>query len=193
MRRFATAGLLAGLVMTFGSLAAAEDETAPQRMEIAEARVSIVLPSAWTGYVEMRERQDFGLYDEGHADAPVPFWNVIYASGDTEAWCDLVWYPEHPLSLDDHAARYAALMTPTHSDVERRIDVAPVTLPAGEAVRFVIYNEPTDDQTTTYLVGVADARYLLQCVDTERAADDWLSVASSLEVDRVQSANAEEG
>ena len=72
-------------------------------------------------------------------------------------------------------------MAPTHADIERPIELSAVTLPSGDAQRLVVYNEPTDDWTTTYLLDLAEGRYLLQCASDERASDDWLSLAESLE------------
>ena len=99
----------------------------------------------------MREREDWGFV-ESDEDKPLVFWNVVYASAAGWPWCDLTWYPQHPMSLEEHALLYEELMTPTSADVERPIEMTPVSLPAGEAYRFVIYNEPTDDHTTTYLL-----------------------------------------
>lgn len=183
-------GWLTGLVAVVLAVAnaapgLAQEESATddvQRVEVAEAGVAVAFPPAWDAWVEMREREDWGLYDEGLAQEPVVFWNVIYASVDGRPWCDLAWYPSHPLSMADHVERYEASMTPTSVDVERSIELEQVSLPTGAAYRFVIYNEPTDDYTTTYLLGGDTARYLLQCVDDARAADDWLAVAESLEL-----------
>ncbi len=185
MRRATTALLAAGLVAGVSLPSLAQDEEAAtevQRVEVPQAGVALSLPAAWDAYVEMREKEDWGLYDEGFAEEPVIFWNVIYASDGGRPWCDLVWYPFHPLTEAEHAARYEALMTPSSTDVERAIDVEQVSLPAGEAYRFVIYNEPTATHTTAYLLGVDESRYLLQCAGDERSEDDWLSVAGSLEV-----------
>lgn len=186
MIRRATAALLtAGLFAGVSAPGLAQDGDTrgdTQRLEVPEAGVSVSFPASWGASVEMREKEDWGLYDEGFADAPVAFWNVIYASDGGRPWCDLVWYPSHPLTIEQHAQRYEALMTPSHSEVERPIEVEPVSLPAGEATRFHIYNEPTDDHTTLFLLGVDDSRYLLQCVSDERAEDDWMSMADSLEL-----------
>lgn len=181
------AGALVAMVAMSGmsgpSLAQDDDPAAESlRVEVPEAEVAVSFPASWGADVEMRQKEDWGLYDEGFAEEPVVFWNVVYASAGGRPWCDLVWYPFHPLPTEAHAERYEALMTPTSADVERSIQVEPVSLPAGEAHRFDIYNEPTDDYTTVYLLGVDDARYLLQCVADERSEDDWLTVARSLEI-----------
>jgi hypothetical protein len=186
MRRAAaavlTTGLLAGSVIPVLAEDDVTDEgTGAQRIEVPEAGLAVSLPAGWNADIEMRENEDWGLYDEGFADEPVPFWNVIYASDGGRPWCDLTWYPSHPLTLDAHAQRYEALMTPS-TEVERSIEVSPVALPAGEAYRFAIYNEPSATHTTVYLLAAGDAHYLLQCVDDEWAEDDWLAYAESLEL-----------
>ncbi len=160
--------------------ATAEPLPGSQSVEVPEAGLALSFPPDWSIDIEMRQREDWGLFDEGFAEEPVVFWNVVYASDAGSPWCEVVWYPAHPLSLADHAARYEALMTPTHSDVERPIEVASLTLPAGEAYRLVIYNAPSDDHTTVYLVDADEARYMLECVGVERAEDDWLALAETL-------------
>ena len=187
MRRVGVTMLAVGLSMSLATSAAAEDAandsgTEVPRLDVPEAGVAISLPAAWKAYVEMQEKEDWGLSDEGFADAPVPFWKVIYASDDGRPWCDLTWYPQHPLPIDAHVERHEALMTPSHSDVERPIEVTTVELPAGEAYRFDVYNEPTGSYSTVYLLGSGDARYLLECVGDEPTADGWLAVGESLEL-----------
>jgi hypothetical protein len=179
----AVAGLLLGSTsMAVAQDAASDDGTESQLLGVPDAGVEISLPAAWNTDIEMRQKEDWGLYDEGIADEPVPFWKVIYASDGSGTWCDLTWYPSYPLALDAHAARYEALMTPTHGDVERPIEVTTVELPAGEAYRFDIYNEPSAAYTTVYLLASGDAHYQLQCVGDEPAEDGWLPVAESLEL-----------
>ena len=150
-------------------------------MEVPAAGVAVAFPADWAVDVEMREGQDWGLAERYADAAPLRFWSVLYGSPGGRPWCDLTWYPEHPMTLAEHAVEYELLMTPTLSDVERTIEVTPVELPAGEAFRFVIYNEPTGDYGTVYLLESEAGRYFLQCVSDERAADDWRSIASSLE------------
>lgn len=186
MRRVGVMTMAVGLSMSLATSAAAEDAandsgTEVQRLDVPEAGVAISLPAAWKAYVEMQEKEDWGLSDEGFADAPVPFWKVIYASDGSGTWCDLTWYPSHPLALDAHAERYEALLTPSHSEVERPIEVTGVELPAGAAYRFDIYNEPSAAYTTVYLLASGGAHYQLQCVGDEPAEDGWLTVAESLE------------
>ena len=187
MRRVGVVMLAVSLSIGPASLAAAQEAKSDgdperQRLEVPEAGVAVALPADWGAYIEMREKEDWGLFDEGFADGPVPFWLVIYASDDGRPWCDLTWYPSHPLTLDAHAQRYEALMTPSYSDVERPIELTPVELPAGEAYRFDIYNEPSATYTTVYLMGNGDAHYRLQCVGDEPAEDGWLPLAVSLEL-----------
>ncbi len=187
MRGSVVLAAASSLWVALASPAAAQDET-PQTsepmqvaVEVPEAAIRVSFPVDWNVDIEMREREDWGLSDRYEGAAPLTFWNVLYASADGRPWCDVTWYPEHPMTLAEHAVEFEHLMTPTLSEVERTIDVAPTELPAGEAFRFVIYNEPTDDFGTVYLLESEVGRYFLQCVSDERAADDWLSIASSIE------------
>ncbi len=151
------------------------------RTEVPEAGVAVSFPADWSVDIEMRQREDWGLSERYDDAAPLTFWKVLYASADGRPWCDVAWYPQHPMTLAVHAAEYEALMTPTSADVERSIEVTPVSLPAGSAFRFVIYNEPTDDYGTSYLLGSDGGRYFLPCMSDQSADDDWLSVAASIE------------
>jgi hypothetical protein len=191
MTRSTALALLAGLLCSVAAPALAQDDTDtdPSRVEVPEAGVSIAFPVDWSVDVEMREREDWGFV-ESDEDEPLVFWNVVYASAAGWPWCDLTWYPQHPMSLEEHALLYEELMTPTYADVERPIEMTPVSLPAGEAYRFVIYNEPTADHTTTYLLEGDGGRYLLRCSSEERADDDWLGVAQSLELLVVEAPDA---
>jgi len=184
------AGLVAGLVIgsTGNAVLSQDDATGAEppdaaRVEAAEAGVAMSFPGSWNVDVEMREREDFWLSDRFPDAAPVLFWSVLYASDGGWPCCDLAWYPEHPTSLAQHATDYEALMTPTGAiNVERSIEVTPLELVSGEAYRFVIYNEPSDDFTTTYLLADGVAHYLLSCVSDERDTADWLPLVESMEL-----------
>ncbi len=181
MNRRMTVALAATVVVAGAVPVMAQDETGAENthVEVLEAGVALSFPVDWAVDIEMREREDWGFVIDD--EDPVAFWNVVYASDGGRPWCDVTWYPAYPLPLAEHAFQFEESMTPSHSSVERSIEVAPVTLPAGEAYRFVIYNEPTDDWTTTYLLEAGEARYLLQCAGDERAEDDWQGLAETLE------------
>lgn len=185
MRVPCVAAVAAALSLTIALPVLAADQTVPaepQRIEVTEAGAALSFPDPWAVDIEMREREDWGLSERYDDAAPLRFWQVLYASDGGRPWCDLTWYPWHPMTLDEHALEYELLMMPTLSDVQRTIEVTPLPLPAGEAVRLVIYNEPTDDWTTTYLLAADTARYLLRCVSDERAPDDWLELAEGFEL-----------
>ena len=187
MRTLGTLAVVACTAIVASPPAAAEEESpsgepaAAVRVEVPEAAVALSFPADWDIDVEMRQGEDWGLSERYVDAAPLRFWNVLYASPGGRPWCDVSWYPEHPMTLAEHAVEYELLMTPTLSEVERTIEVLPTELPAGEAFRFVIYNGPTDDFGTVYLLESRAGRYFLQCVSDERADDDWLSIASTLE------------
>lgn len=188
MRTIVTLAVAAGVAVVASLPAAAEEGSPPGepaaeavRVEVPEAAVALSLPADWAVDIEMRQREDWGLSERYVDAAPLRFWNVLYASPGGRPWCDVTWYPEHPMTLAEHAVEYELLMTPTLSDVERTIEVMPTELPAGEAFRFVIYNGPTDDYGTVYLLEAEAGRYFVQCLSDERAADDWLSIAATLE------------
>ena len=186
-RTIVTLAVVAGVAIV-ASLPAAAEEGSPSgepaaaaRTEVPEAAVALAFPADWAVDIEMRPGEDWGLSERYDDAAPLRFWNVLYASPGGRPWCDVTWYPEHPMTLAEQAIEYELLMTPTLSEVERTIEVMPTQLPAGDAFRFVIYNGPTDDFGTVYLLESEVGRYFLQCVSDERADDDWLSIASSIE------------
>lgn len=187
MRRTAFAGgLMALLVGVSGTLAMAQTvaESEAQRIEVPEAGIAMAFPADWSVDIEMREREDFWLSERFPEAAPVQFWNVLYASPGGRPWCDVTWYPAHPLPLADHAVDYEALMTPD-GDVERSIEVEPIEVETGAGYRFVIWNGPTDDYSTVYLLESDAAHYLLECVSDTRDEADWLSVAQTIELPEV--------
>ncbi len=187
MRGSIGAALAASLWVAMALPAVAQDETPAAESpgdisaQVPEAGVAMSFPRDWNVDIEMRQREDWGLSERYEGAAPLTYWNVLYASADGRPWCDVTWYPTHPMTLAEHAAEFEARMTPTLDDIVRSIEVTAVLLPAGEAYRFVIYNEPTHDYETMYLLESEMGRYFLQCLSDERAPDDWLSVASSIE------------
>jgi hypothetical protein len=160
---------------------AGPDPSQYERVEVPEAGIAMAFPPDWNVDVEMREREDFWLSERFPEAAPVLFWNVLYASPGGRPWCDVTWYPAHPTSLAEHAIDWEALMTPD-GDVERSIEVQPIEVGAGSGYRFVVWNEPTDDYRTVYLLESGTAHYLVECVSDTRREDDWLTVAESIEL-----------
>jgi hypothetical protein len=175
------------LVGSLGGVLMAQDE-APleQAVEVPEAGLAMSLPADWGVDIEMRQRQDFGLVDDPDAP-PVVFWNVLYASAGGRPWCDVTWYPEHPLPMPDHAQLVGELMTPDIT-TERTVEMSSVELPTGEAYRFDIHNTPTATYSTIYLLGSGSSRYVLECAADTRDESDWLGVAQSVALAEVVAA-----
>lgn len=182
MRKSIIVGPVVSLLLVSSAPAIAQDEVEPgyQRVEVPEAALAVALPADWAVDIELDEREDFYLSERFPEAAPVTFWKVLYASGSGRPWCDVTWYPAHPMPLQEQALLFEQLMTPS-SDVERTIEVEPVELPAGAAYRFVIYNQPTADYQTVYLLDASPSRYALECVADERVEGDWLEIARTLE------------
>ena len=65
---------------------------------------------------------------------------------------------------------------------EAKIEAEPIEVEAGAGYRFVVWNGPTDDYSTVYLLGSGAAHYLVECVSDTRAEDDWLSLAQTIEL-----------
>lgn len=161
--------------------ATAETEPAGQLAEIPEAGLVMSFPSEWAVDIEMREREDFWLSELYPEAAPVVFWDVVYASLSGSPWCDITWYPDHPMSLAEYAEAYESLMTPDRTET-RTIEVTPVEIAPGDAYRFDIYNQPSESYATVYLFQSGSSQYLLQCVGDTRDERDWLQFADAIEL-----------
>lgn len=178
------------LLVVGGSLATAEEDSEAQRVEVPEAGLAMAFPGDWSVSIEMRPSEDFGLTDDPDAP-PVAFWKVLYASAGGRPWCDVTWYPEHPLPLAEHALLLERLMTPS-TGVERTIETSLVEVPAGESYRLDIHNAPTESFSSTYLLGPGSSRYILECMADAPDEDDWLSVAQTVELVEVMVAEQPE-
>jgi hypothetical protein len=189
LRRSMTAGLIAGLLATgAGAAVLAQDEPMGadlayyEQVEVPEAGITLAFPPDWNVDIEMDQRQDFELTDEINEGEPVYFWNVLYASAGGRPWCDLVWWPDHPLPLDGQSLVYEWRMSPDpDSGVERTVETTPIELGTGEAYRFDIYNEPTGDYTTAHMFESGSDRYLLSCVGDTFEAVDALEVSQTID------------
>lgn len=184
MRRMLVAGMAAGRLITgSGGTAVAQGDagTSLQPIEVPEAGIGLAFPATWAVDIQMRQREDYWLSELYPDAAPVIFWNVLYASEGGDPWCDLNWYPDHPMSLAEYAQTYETLITPD-SGVERTIEVRPVQLAVGDAYRFDIYNQPTDQYSTVYLFRPDPSLYLLQCVGSSPDEAAWLKVAETIEL-----------
>ena len=183
MRRSARTSAFLGLLLASSvtpTLAETDIDSEAHRVEVPEAGMAMAFPADWSVDVELRQREDFWLSERFPDAAPVLFWNVLYASPGGRPWCDVTWYPAHPLPLAEHAVDYEALTTPD-GNVERSIEVEPIVTEAGAGVRFVIWNGPTDDYSTVYLLESGAAHYLVECASDTRDEDDWLHVAGTIE------------
>ena len=189
MRRSMTAGLMVGLLACgAGGAVLAQDEPMGadlayyEQVEVPEAGIALAFPPDWNVDIEMDQRQDFELTDEINEGEPVYFWNVLYASAGGRPWCDLVWWPDHPLSLDAQSLVYELRMLPDpDSGVERIVETTPVDLGTGEAYRFDIYFEPTGDYTIAQLFESGSDRYLLSCVGDTLEEVDELEVTQTID------------
>ncbi len=103
MRRGCTSLLLTGLLVGHVAVVVAQDHATDggetQRISVPEAGVALSVPADWSADIEMRQREDWGLYDEGLAEDPVPFWELMYAS-DGGGPGATSWYPTFPQTMD---------------------------------------------------------------------------------------------
>lgn len=146
---------------------------AGQRLEQAELSASVVLPEDWT--IE-------SSYGDSHGQ-----------SADGLAWCALNGSrPDEPVEDPDALLERVAEIYPALPDGGPLpvIDRADLQLPAGRSIRLIVDLGPTtaedpEDQarfTTTYLLTDPHRMLIFSCWSEERADDDWLAVAETIEL-----------
>ena len=149
-----------------------------QRVEFADADVAVTLPSDWE-VLPVMEFVD-AINPSGDPDAPESdLWRVMQAYPVEDEWCDIYMLGGIPLSLEDHGDVFAEIAA-TSYDPPRDVEVEPVSLPIGDAVR-VIETSEEGVVKTIYLFDVSGNREYLVCNTAEQPDDDWLAVAESLE------------
>jgi len=182
MRRIMTIGLAAGLLLaTTVGTATAQDEDLRmgddpayfEQVEVPEAGVAVSFPPDWDVEIEM----DYG---EIAADDPeTGYWNVLYASDEGGAWCDVTWY----LAADGSLAGLAALTADNFAEEiggEATAQATPVELSIGEAYRVDVQDPAQPSHTSIYIFDGEIGRYTMNCKSDERDARDWMDIAETL-------------
>lgn len=137
-------------------------EPAGQRVEVPVYGVSIIVPDHWTTDLDSMTSSPLYPESELHEDL------MVRATGAPDfQQCLLV--ASSPLGCSEPVDLSAELAAPGWEAVQ---------LPAGEAAHreFVI---PDDIPCSQYLLTDGLDVYSLQCCGTDRAADDWRSIADT--------------
>jgi len=183
MRRAFTSGLVACLPMLpTVTVAMAQDEDLRmgddpayfERVEVPEAGIAVSLPPDWDVNIEM-------AYDEmDPGDPATGYWNVLFASAEGGAWCEVTWY----LAAEGLLPGLAALTADNFAEElggDATAQATPVELAIGEAYRVDVQDPAEPSYTSIYMVDGEAGRYNMNCMAHARDARDWMDIAETLE------------
>ena len=149
-----------------------------QRLELPDYSVALSLPSAFEPILEPLPYA-MSLPPDGAETTPVT--TILTANTPDGAACGLEVFEGNPLTLEEHAA-WIEEVNLAQPDFEGSVTHTAASLPVGDAVRIDGYDPGDGIWTTMYLFDEGDVRYQLYCLDTQRAADDYLAIAESIEL-----------
>lgn len=157
----------------------AEPVLGPERFELGDAGVAISLSPAWEVETE-QEHMRATLPPEFGESATVPLTSYLTAFEHDEAWwCAVYRFDEMPLSVDEQAAWQESLAA-SDPDDPAAVDITPVRLPVGDAVRVLKDYQDSAD-SVAYLFDLDGYRYDVACGGETVPDDAWLSVAQTVE------------
>jgi|GEM_PF-1719228 len=175
MRRALASGLAAGLLLTTAAgvtiaqdeeLRMGDDPAYFERFEVPEAGIAVSFPPDWTVKIEMREGE---LASDDAAEPPTRYWDVLYASAEGSAWCDIAMYELMAGDLSGLADRLADNFVEDYGGGATAA-VAPLELAVGDTYRIAVSNPDAGRLTTMYLFDSGSARYYMSCM-TDLADD----------------------
>jgi hypothetical protein len=149
-----------------------------QRIELPDAGVAVSFAIDFGTDLEPVP-YEMGLPPDAMETTPVT--TFIVAWEDDGVDCGLEVFEGNPLTLEEHAA-WIEQSGREQPDFEGTVTHASVSLPMGDAVRIDGDHQGHGVWTTIYLVDHGDTRYQLYCRDDQRAADDYLSIAETIEL-----------
>ncbi len=149
-----------------------------RRIELPDAGVAVSFPSDFWTDLEPVPYQ-MGLPPDATETTPVT--TLVVAWEDDGVDCGFEAFESNPLTLEEHAA-WIEQFGREQPDFEGTVDHASVPLPIGDAVRVDGDHQGHGVWTTIYLVDHGETRYQLYCRDDQRAADDYLSIAETIEL-----------
>ena len=176
-RRIVTTLAAGVLVVTAAGGAVAQDEELRmgddpayfERVEVPEAGIAVSYPPDWDVSVEM----EYGQTQPG--DPYTGRWYVVRGSHEDDS-CSVYWdlYPGAS-TAELGASDYGEWVTALGGEFGE------AELPIGTATYLVHPSMIGDDYATSYEIDADGMRWELVCYSEERAADDWLDIAETLE------------
>ena len=156
-----------------------DDGTDPDLIELPGAGVAISLSPAWE-VDTVQEQLRAALPPEYGESATAPLTQFLVAFEHDEGWwCAVYRFDETPLSLDEQAA-WSESLAASDPDDPATVDISPVTLPVGDAVRVFKDYEYSADRVA-YLFDLDGYRFDVSCGGEVVPDDAWLSVVATVE------------
>lgn len=170
----------ATLVLPAATVAAADPEPGPQRVELPEIGLAASFPAGWRVRTPMSPRESW--FDVSNEDeTPVFAWTGIFATAGDGRWCGIDRFEDFPWTFDEHAA-FLESWHVSASLYGRSGGYEQVELPAGSAWRIEVHDELKQRSSTIYLLEQAEDHVLLTCADHLGSEEDWLEIAASIEL-----------
>lgn len=186
LRALSTVLLTAMLLsVAWGSVSAQDEEAGTgddavplERIEMPGAGIAVSLPSDFVVDIEA-DSFEMGLPPDGLQGTPATaFLNATAPTGIT---CGLELYKNNPLSLEEHVA-WVEEVNLAQPDFEGTVEHMAVSLPTADAIRVDGHHPADGVWTTMYLFDHGATRYMLYCLDSDRAIDDYRSIAETIEL-----------
>lgn len=151
----------------------------PQRIEVADAGISVSFPAGWRVSTTLVRRASW--FEQGDGVTPVYAWSVVFATAGDGRWCDIDRYEDFPWPFDEHAA-FLERWHVSGNLYGRDGGSARVVLPAGVAYRIELDDELKGRSSVRYLFEYGADRILLTCTDALGSDEDWREIAASMEL-----------
>lgn len=177
--RIAIALSLVVVVWPAAAPAAANDEAA-QRVELPEIGIAATFPAGWRVMTPMKPRASW--FDVSADDAtPVYAWAGTFATGGDGRWCGIDRFEDFPWTFAEHA-RWLEHWHVSGNLYGRNGGVELIELPDGPAYRVDVNDEIKERSSKLYLLEHEQDHVLLTCADVLGSEEDWLEIASSIEL-----------
>ncbi len=151
-----------------------------QRVELPEAGLALSFPADWSVDRQIEEFE-MDLPPEIEDLGPAGARRILRASPSDDTLCKVWVFEASPMSIEEHAA-WIERTNAEDPEFDGTVEVTSIQLPAALAIRLDSGYPALEVWSTTYLVESGDRRYQLNCFADDRAPDDYLSIAESIEL-----------
>ena len=169
-----------GLLALVALPAAAPATDQPQRVELPAIGLVAAFPADWNVLTPETPRESW--FDVSPEDStPVYAWTGIFATGGGGRWCGIDRFESFPWPFAEHAAFLEHWHVSGHLyGVSGGYET--VDLPSGPAYRIDVDDELKERSLKLYLLEHGGDHILLTCADELGSAEDWQTIAASIEL-----------